>query len=87
MSRPAQPTKSRPDEKPVTRDEIDTIRSMVSRLHGATSEVAKTFKRGDSMTTADIATLVTATKRLPKTDSRDTLLASLYELRDKLNNR
>jgi len=87
MSRPSEPTKSRPDAKPDVMSDIDSIKSMVDRLHGAGSTVAKSLDRSESMTAADVTKLISKTKDLPKTDSRDTLLASLYELRDKLNNR
>jgi hypothetical protein len=87
MSRPAQPAKAREEVPATTRDDVDIIRSLISRVHGAKSAEAKKFNRSQNMTTADIAKLVRKTKNLPKTDTRDRLLESLYALRDSMTNR
>jgi len=87
MSRPAQPAKAGEEVAATTRDDVDVIRSLISRVHGAKSAEAKKFNRSKSMTTADIAKLVRKTKNLPKTDTRDRLLESLYALRDSMTNR
>lgn len=64
--------------------------STVKRLHGSGSKVFKDFDGKVSSGTikaADVTRLINSTKKLPKSDSRQTLLESLYELRDTLNKR
>ena len=87
MSRPAQTSKGMADTQPDVMSDIDAVKSMVGKVHGASSTVAKSLDRSESMTAADVTKLINKTKELPKTGTRDKLLTSLYELRDKLNNR
>ena len=64
--------------------------STVKRLHGSGSKVFKDFDKKVSSGTikaADVTRLINSTKNLPKSGSRQTLLESLYELRDTLNKR
>jgi hypothetical protein len=87
MSRPVQPSKGMTDTQPDVMSDIDAVKSMVGKVHGASSTVAKSLDRSESMTAADVTKLINKTEDLPKTETRDKLLTSLYELRDKLNNR
>ena len=62
----------------------------IKRLHGSGSKVSKDFAKKVSSGTikaADVTRLINSTKKLPKSGSRQTLLESLYELRDTLNKR
>lgn len=62
---------------------------LIDRVHGS-SKAAEAFNNKVSsgkVTAADVTRLIKATRKLPKTTSRGTLLDSLFDLRDALNNR
>ena len=62
---------------------------LLDRVHGS-SKAAEAFNKKVSsgkVTAADVTRLIKATRKLPKTTSRGTLLDSLFDLRDALNNR
>jgi hypothetical protein len=63
---------------------------LMKRVHGPQSDVVERFSdkvASGKITVADITRLIKSTQGLPKTKSRDTLLASLYEYRDVMNKR
>ena len=62
---------------------------LLDRVHGS-SKAAEAFNNKVSsgkVTAADVTRLIKATRKLPKTTSKDKLLNSLFDLRDALNNR
>jgi hypothetical protein len=62
---------------------------LIDRVHGS-SKAAEAFNNKVSsgkVTAADVTRLIKATRKLPKTTSKDKLLDSLFDLRDALNNR
>ncbi len=62
---------------------------LIDRVHGS-SKAAEAFNNKVSsgkVTAADVTRLIKATRKLPKTTSKDKLLNSLFDLRDALNNR
>jgi len=62
---------------------------LLDRVHGS-SKAAEAFNSKVSsgkVTAADVTRLIKATRKLPKTTSKDKLLDSLFDLRDALNNR
>lgn len=94
MSRPAQPKSPDSEAKPKMQDTLSDMVDMGIKVHGARSQTAKLLKkvsnqatRGTRVKVSDITKLIRDTSKLPKTDTRDTLLMQLYELRDTLNNR
>lgn len=94
MSRPAQPKTPDSEAKPETQDTLSNLVDTGMKVHGAKSETAKLLKkvrdqatRGEKVKVSDITKLIRDTGKLPQTDTRDTLLMQLYELRDTLNKR
>jgi hypothetical protein len=66
------------------------LMSNIKRLHGSGSKLFKDFDEkisSGTMKPADISRLIKATRKLPKTKSKDSLLQSLFDLRDALNKR
>ena len=62
---------------------------LINRVHGS-SKAAEAFNNKVSsgkVTAADVTRLIKATRKLPKTKSKDNLLQSLFDLRDALNKR
>jgi hypothetical protein len=62
---------------------------LIDRVHGS-SKAAEAFNNKVSsgkVTAADVTRLIKSTRKLPNTKSKDTLLQSLFDLRDALNNR
>ena len=66
------------------------LMSNIKRLHGSGSKLFKDFDEkisSGTMKPADISRLIKATRKLPNTKSKDSLLQSLFDLRDALNKR
>lgn len=63
--------------------------NMLSRVHGGSSKIVEDFRKKITagLKAADVTRLIKSTQGLPKTKSRDTLLVSLFDLRDALNKR
>ena len=63
--------------------------NMLERVHGGSSKIVEDFRKKITagLKSADVTRLIKSTQGLPKTKSRDTLLMSLYDLRDALNKR
>ena len=63
--------------------------NMLERVHGGSSKIVEDFRKKITagLKAADVTRLIKSTQGLPKTKSRDTLLMSLYDLRDALNKR
>jgi hypothetical protein len=63
--------------------------NMLERVHGGKSDIVMNFRKkiSEGLKAADVTRLIKSTQGLPKTKSRDTLLMSLYDLRDALNKR
>lgn len=82
------------EQRPVVQEGLETLVDNGVKVHGTKSKTAQLLKkvsdqasRGASVKASDITKLIRDTSKLPKTDTRDTLLMQLYELRDTLNNR
>ena len=63
--------------------------NMLERVHGGSSKIVEDFRKKITagLKASDVTRLIKTTQGLPKTKSRDTLLMSLYDLRDALNKR
>ena len=63
--------------------------NMLERVHGGSSKIVEDFRKKITagLKASDVTRLIKSTQGLPKTKSRDTLLMSLYDLRDALNKR
>lgn len=76
--------------EPKVGDITPSLVGTVKRLHGSGSKVTKDFQKKVSsgkIKAADVTRLIKDTQKLPRSDSRQELLASLYELRDTLTKR
>ena len=66
------------------------FQALLARVHGSDSKVSTDFQdkvSSGKIKAADVTRLIKSTQGLPKTKSRDTLLVSLFDLRDALNKR
>ena len=82
------------EQRPVVQEGLETLVDTGVKVHGTKSETAQLLKkvsdqasRGARVKPSDITKLIRDTSKLPQTDTRDTLLMQLYELRDTINNR
>lgn len=82
------------EQRPVVQEGLETLVDTGVKVHGTKSKTAQLLKkvsdqasRGARVKPADITKLISETSKLPQTDTRDTLLMQLYELRDTLNKR
>lgn len=81
----------RPKVKPIRLGQPEFM-DLIETLHGPESSVVSTWREKTSspdaeLKVSDVTRLIKETQALPRTKSRSTLLESLYDLRDAMNNR
>jgi hypothetical protein len=88
--RPEEPDTEQP---PAMEESVESLVDNGVRVHGESSSTTRLIKkvrdqltRGTKVKTSDITKIIRDTSKLPKTETRDSLLMQLYELRDTLKN-